>query len=186
MPAETEHDRVPTWTSRLCVSNRRSGICGPHIARQHRCPLSQSSYAFTIGALANDIPCRLSRQSRHRRRWASAIRARPASVFGPVDNQPWKRQRPFPNSTLTMQVPPARVLAPQSGQSLRRRHHLDRSEFAADGSHKSYVMRFREFGACRDLLPIGDPRQHRSASNKTCRFQHPSRRNQADCGLFRT
>jgi hypothetical protein len=27
------------------------------------------------------------------RRWASAIRARPASVLGPVDNPPWKRQR---------------------------------------------------------------------------------------------
>jgi hypothetical protein len=45
-------------------------------------------------------------------------------------NPPRKRQRSFPSSTLTM--PPARVLAPQSGRSLRRRHHLDRSEFAAD------------------------------------------------------
>jgi hypothetical protein len=116
-------------------------------------------------------------------RWASATRARPAPVFGPVDNPPWKRQRPFPSSTLTMQVPPARVLAPQSGRSLRRRHHLDRSEFAADDvviaspvrphdartrtraycSHKSDLMTFGEFGVCRNLLPIGDPRQHRTA-----------------------
>jgi hypothetical protein len=38
--------------------------------------------------------------------------ARPASVFGPVDNPPCKRQRAFPNSTLIRQGRPARVLAP--------------------------------------------------------------------------
>jgi hypothetical protein len=32
---------------------------------------------------------------------------RPASVFGSVDNPPWKRQGAFPSSTLTKHVPPA-------------------------------------------------------------------------------
>jgi hypothetical protein len=51
---------------------------------------------------------------------ASAIRARPAGVFGPVDLPPWKRQRALPGSALTWQQPPARVLAPQRSRPLRR------------------------------------------------------------------
>jgi hypothetical protein len=37
------------------------------------------------------------------------------------------RQRAFPNSTLTKQVPPARVFAPHKGRSLRLRRQADRS-----------------------------------------------------------
>ena len=43
--------------------------------------------------LAVGSPLAPSRHARQRRRWASAIRSRPACVFGPVDNPPWKRQR---------------------------------------------------------------------------------------------
>jgi hypothetical protein len=42
-------------------SLRLNLVCGPHNASHHRCPLSQSSYAFTLGASANDVPSRLSR-----------------------------------------------------------------------------------------------------------------------------
>jgi integrase len=45
---------------------------------------------------------------------------RPASVFGPVDKPPWKRQRAFPSSTLTKHLPPARVFAPHRGWFLRK------------------------------------------------------------------
>ena len=38
--------------------------------------------------------------------------ARPLSVLGPVESPPWKRQRVFPGSARTRQLPPARVLAP--------------------------------------------------------------------------
>jgi hypothetical protein len=55
-----------------------------------------------------------------RSRWASAIRARPACVLGPVDLPSWKRQRALPGSALTWQQPPARVLAPQRRRLLRR------------------------------------------------------------------
>jgi hypothetical protein len=48
------------------------------------------------------------------------MRERPASVFGPVDLPPWKRQRAMPGSALTWQQPPARVLAPQRRRPLRR------------------------------------------------------------------
>src|ERR1700756_4863936 len=48
------------------------------------------------------------------------MRERPASVFGPVDLPPWKRQRALPSSALTWQQPPARVLAPQRRRPLRR------------------------------------------------------------------
>jgi hypothetical protein len=68
----------------------------------------------------------LSRRASHRRRWTSAIRARPACVLGPVDLPPWKRQRALPDSALTWQQPPARVLAPQRSPPLRRLSAPDR------------------------------------------------------------
>jgi hypothetical protein len=46
-----------------------------------------------------------------RRRCASAIRALPSMVLGPVDSPPWNRQRRFPGTTLMMHGAPARVLA---------------------------------------------------------------------------
>jgi hypothetical protein len=42
------------------------------------------------------------RKAFQRRRCASAIRARPAFVLGPVDIPPWNRQRRFPGTTLMM------------------------------------------------------------------------------------
>ena len=78
--------------------------------------------------LAVGSPLAPSRHARQRRRWASAIRSRPACVFGPVDNPPWKRQRAFPRSTLTKQVPPARLIAPHRGRCLRLGPQADRSD----------------------------------------------------------
>src|SRR6266851_4704793 len=54
-----------------------------------------------------------------RRRCASAIRARPAFVLGPVDSPPWNRQRRFPGTTLMMHGAPALVLAQHLGRNLR-------------------------------------------------------------------
>ena len=59
------------------------------------------------------------RNAFHRRRCASAIRARPAFVLGPVDIPPWNRQRRFPGTTLMMHGAPARVLAQHLGRNLR-------------------------------------------------------------------
>jgi len=61
------------------------------------------------------------RNAFHRRRCASAIRARPAFVLGPVDIPPWNRQRRFPGTTLMMHGAPARVLAQHLGRNLRFR-----------------------------------------------------------------
>jgi len=60
-----------------------------------------------------------ARKALHRRRCASAILARPAVVFGPVDSPPWKRQRRLPGSTLTPQGLPWRLRAPHIGRSFR-------------------------------------------------------------------
>jgi hypothetical protein len=62
---------------------------------------------------------RVLRKARHRRRWASAIRSRPAFVLGPVDIPPWNRQRRFPGTTRMMQGGPALVLALHLGRNLR-------------------------------------------------------------------
>jgi hypothetical protein len=62
----------------------------------------------------------VARSARQRRRCASAIRARPSSVRGPVESPPWNRQRAFPGSGLTRQALPALVLAWHLGRSLRR------------------------------------------------------------------
>ena len=62
----------------------------------------------------------LARYARHLRRCASAMRIRPASVFGPVDSPPCRRQRFLFNSTLMRHAPPALVLAPHLGRSRRR------------------------------------------------------------------
>jgi hypothetical protein len=51
------------------------------------------------------------RNSFQRRRCASAIRARPAFVLGPVDSPPWNRHRRLPGTTLMMHGAPALVLA---------------------------------------------------------------------------
>ena len=60
-----------------------------------------------------------ARKALHRRRCASAILARPAVVFGPVDSPPWKRQRRLPGSTLTPHGLPWRLRAPHIGRSFR-------------------------------------------------------------------
>lgn len=49
----------------------------------------------------------------HRRRCASAIRALPSAVFGPVLMPPWNLQRLRPGSLLARHGVPFRVLAPQ-------------------------------------------------------------------------
>ena len=54
-----------------------------------------------------------------RRRWASAMRALPSAVRGPVESPPWKRQRTLPGSTRTAHGRPWRLRAPQRGRSLR-------------------------------------------------------------------
>ena len=59
------------------------------------------------------------RKAFQRCRCASAIRARPALVLGPVDIPPWNRQRRFPGITLMTHGAPARVLAQQLGRNLR-------------------------------------------------------------------
>jgi hypothetical protein len=59
------------------------------------------------------------RKAFQRRRCASAIRARPAFVLGPVDIPPWNRQRRFPGTTLMMHGAPALVLAQHLGRNLR-------------------------------------------------------------------
>jgi hypothetical protein len=69
-------------------------------------------YSETEKALGRD------RNAFHRRRCASAIRARPAFVLGPVDIPPWNRQRRFPGTTLMMHSAPARVLAQHLGRNL--------------------------------------------------------------------
>src|SRR5882757_9009119 len=58
-----------------------------------------------------------------RRLWASAIRARPSAVFGPVERPPWNLQRDLPRSTRTRQLRPSLVLAPHSGRSLTLEFH---------------------------------------------------------------
>jgi hypothetical protein len=60
-----------------------------------------------------------ARKALHHRRCASAILARPAVVFGPVDSPPWKRQRRLPGSTLTPHGLPWRLRAPHIGRSFR-------------------------------------------------------------------
>jgi hypothetical protein len=60
-----------------------------------------------------------ARNAFHRRRCASAILARPAVVFGPVDSPPWKRQRRLPGSTRTPHGLPWRLRAPHIGRSFR-------------------------------------------------------------------
>src|SRR5215207_10141890 len=47
-----------------------------------------------------------------RRRCASAMRAFPAAVRGPVESPPWNRQRSFPGSRRTAQGSPRLFLAP--------------------------------------------------------------------------
>jgi hypothetical protein len=59
------------------------------------------------------------RNARHRRRCAAAIRARPATLLGPVDAPPWNLQRRLPGTTRMMHGAPARVLAPHRGRNLR-------------------------------------------------------------------
>jgi hypothetical protein len=66
-------------------------------------------------------PRKLPRQAFHRRRCASAMRARPAAVFGPVDSPPWKRHLRLPGSTLTAHGLPCRLRAPHVGRSFRGR-----------------------------------------------------------------
>ena len=58
----------------------------------------------------------LSRHAAQRLRCASAIRARPSGVFGPVLLPPWNRHRRLPGSTRILQTSPLRVLAPQRGR----------------------------------------------------------------------
>ena len=60
-----------------------------------------------------------ARNALQRRRCASAIRAFPSTVLGPVDKPPWNRQRRFPGTTLMMHGAPARVLAQHLGRYLR-------------------------------------------------------------------
>jgi hypothetical protein len=48
--------------------------------------------------------------ARHRRRCASAIRALPSTVLGPVGSPPWNRRRLFPGTTLMMHGAPCSCL----------------------------------------------------------------------------
>src|SRR5258708_17913626 len=72
-----------------------------------------------------------------RRRCASAIRARPAFVLGPVDSPPWNRQRRFPGTTLMMHGAPALVLAQHIGRNLRFNCATGRARTAADNQCRS-------------------------------------------------
>jgi hypothetical protein len=51
------------------------------------------------------------------------MRARPPTLFGPVDRPPWNLQRDLPRSTRTRQLPPSPLLAPHSGRSLTPEFH---------------------------------------------------------------
>lgn len=57
----------------------------------------------------------------HRSLWASAMRRRPASVRGPVEQPPWFAHRPPFPLPLRMQGFPLRVFAPQRGDPLSLR-----------------------------------------------------------------
>src|SRR6516164_9832598 len=61
----------------------------------------------------------VARNDLHLRCCASAIRALPSAVLGPVDKPPWNRHRRFPGTTLMMHGAPARVLAQHLGRNLR-------------------------------------------------------------------
>jgi hypothetical protein len=58
-----------------------------------------------------------------------------------VDNPPWNRQRAFPNSTLTKQVPPARVMTLVRNKTLAvdfAKYDVKRAEYRRDiGKHMS-------------------------------------------------
>src|SRR5262249_26231975 len=86
----------------------RSGSCRSSPGSKFR---HSSSGLFIEGIAA--------RNARHRRRCASAIRARPAFLLGPVDMPPCNRQRRFPGTTLMRHGAPALVLAQHLGRSLR-------------------------------------------------------------------
>ena len=80
--------------------------------------LEPTMYAFHIRcSLFDDTPSRSARHSLHLLRCASAMRALPSAVLGPVDLPPWYLQRCIPGTTLFLQIAPMRVVASQSGLS---------------------------------------------------------------------
>ena len=70
-------------------------------ARPEPAVLIYPPFAPSTVVFAAELVWSLSRNARHRRRWTSDIRLRPAFVFGPVDFPPWNRQRARPGSALT-------------------------------------------------------------------------------------
>jgi integrase len=66
---------------------------GSHRAGNAAIAPQSSAVVTPVGVTLTSILSRCrARYSRQRRRWASAIRARPASVFGPVDKPPCVRR----------------------------------------------------------------------------------------------
>ena len=72
-------------------------------------------------SLRSPCPCSLpARQRAQRSRCASAIRARPSAVRGPVERPPWKRQRRRPGSDSARHAVPRRVSAPHRTRARAR------------------------------------------------------------------
>ena len=70
------------------------------------------------GLARSAFQSRFSLKRCHRSLCAVAIRALPASVFGPVERPPWYLQRRLPGMTLFLQAAPDLARAPHCGRSL--------------------------------------------------------------------
>jgi hypothetical protein len=108
-----------------------------------------------------------------RRLWASAIRARPSAVFGPVERPPCNLQRDLPRSTRTRQLRPSLVLAPHSGRSLTLEFH-EAGEIKAP-SHRPQKEPEQEIGASQSKNgkpETAEPKHGLSAAEITARYGH--------------
>jgi hypothetical protein len=92
---------VPHALLRACdPPGRRGQLSSCHLAMQSGV-LHQYARVRVMGCYSeSEKALGRDRKAFQRRRCASAIRARPAFVLGPVDIPPWNRQRRFPGTTL--------------------------------------------------------------------------------------
>jgi hypothetical protein len=108
-----------------------------------------------------DVVC-AARNARHRRRCASAIRALPSTVLGPVDSPPWNRHRLFPGTALMMHGAPALIVAQHLGRNLRFNEQQPTVQQAAL-EHPATPMPFST-GSLRACTSAQAPQLRRPAS----------------------